>query len=153
MPMTNMKNNIALSVTNHSDTENPLPSEDDYARWLQHALQSEYSTVIIDVLLCDKSEIATLNINYRSKAKATNVLSFPQSDSPQLLHGDIALCAPIIEEEAHTLGVASMQHWAHLFIHGILHLQGYDHIIEQEAIIMERLEANILTELGYTLKH
>ena len=82
MPMTNMKHNIALSVTNHTDTESALPSEDDYARWLQHALQSKYSNVIIDILLCDKNEIATLNINYRAKAKPTNVLSFPQSDVP-----------------------------------------------------------------------
>ena len=97
-------------------------------------------------------EIKKLNQQYRDKNKATNVLSFPMQspdDVDLCLLGDIVLCAEIIEYEARQQSKNTLSHWAHMVIHGMLHLQGYDHINDEEAAEMEELEINILNQLGF----
>ena len=93
-----------------------------------------------------------LNQEWRKKNEATNVLSFPVGEkieqAPDLL-GDIVICAPIVEQEAKEQGKNNEAHWAHLIIHGMLHLQGYDHETNEEASIMESREIQILKNIGY----
>ena len=102
--------------------------------------------------IVDIDEGQYLNKEWRSKDTATNVLSFPVGESiehaPNLL-GDIVICAPIVEQEAEQQQKDSDAHWAHLIIHGILHLQGYDHMTTEEATVMEEKEIQILKETGY----
>ena len=138
-----MKNNITLDITSHTNSDLVLPDQAALIHWIGSALQFSYTDIIINLLLCDKAEITTLNINFRSKNKATNVLSFPAENTPNLI-GDIALCLPVVQEEAVQLNIPEMHHFAHLFIHGVLHLQGFDHIEDDEAEIMEDLEKKIL---------
>jgi len=104
------------------------------------------------VRLVDIAEMKTLNETYRDKAGPTNVLSFP-SDLPDDLQlpllGDIVICAPVVRAEAAEQGKNLTAHWAHMTIHGTLHLLGYDHIAEEEAAAMEALESAILKRLDY----
>ena len=107
---------------------------------------------VASILVTTPDEIQKLNKQYRDKDKATNVLSFPM-DSPEevdiCLLGDIILCAPVISEEAQQQNKTSSAHWAHMMVHGMLHLQGYDHIKNDEAEEMEQLEISILKRLGF----
>jgi probable rRNA maturation factor len=101
--------------------------------------------------LVDRSESRELNARFRGKDQPTNVLSFPADLPPGIdipLLGDIVICAPLVEEEARTQDKPLQEHWAHLVIHGILHLLGYDHQVEQDAIEMERIEVELLASLG-----
>lgn len=102
----------------------------------------------ITLRLVDEIEGRELNRNFRGKDYATNVLTFVYHDT-QPLSGDIVLCAPVVEREAEQQHKDRMAHYAHLTVHGILHLQGYDHIEDTDAIEMERLETQILEQLGY----
>ena len=102
--------------------------------------------------LVDTEEMAVLNETYRGKKGATNVLSFPAdlpAGLPLPLLGDIVICAPIVRDEATQQGKSQNAHWAHMTVHGTLHLLGYDHMEEQEAEHMEALESTILNELKY----
>lgn len=103
--------------------------------------------------IVDEGEIAALNERWRSKRGATNVLSFPfdgdHSLAPGLL-GDIVICAPVVRREAEEQHKSMEAHWAHMVVHGTLHLQGHDHINAEEAKEMETLEIRILQSLGYT---
>ena len=101
--------------------------------------------------IVDEEEAKTLNKKYRKIDKATNVLSFPAEIPSQLkidFLGDIVICAPVVTLEAQEYNKDVKNHWAHLFIHGILHLQGYDHEKETDAVKMESLEIKILHSLG-----
>jgi len=92
-------------------------------------------------------------MQYRNQDKSTNVLSFPADLPPELELpdiGDIIICAEIVEQEATAQNKPLKSHWAHMTVHGILHLLGYDHLKDSEAIVMEALETKILTTLGYT---
>jgi probable rRNA maturation factor len=104
------------------------------------------------VRLVDTEEMTSLNETYRGVTGPTNVLSFP-SDLPDELHlpllGDIVICAPLVRSEAAQQGKSLTTHWAHMTIHGTLHLLGYDHIAEDEAATMEALESAILARLDY----
>lgn len=96
-------------------------------------------------------EIQQLNKQYRDKNKATNVLSFPMQSPEEIdvrLLGDIILCAAVIKQEAHQQSISEKAHWAHMVVHGMLHLQGYDHLENDEAEKMEQLEIKILNQLG-----
>ncbi len=108
---------------------------------------------VASILVASVKEIQQLNKQYRSKDKATNVLSFPMDlsmDVPELnLLGDIALCAEVIKKEAALQGKSESAHWAHMVVHGMLHLQRYDHVEDDEAEIMEKLEVSILNQLGF----
>ena len=104
------------------------------------------------IRLVDRRESRQLNTRYRHKNNATNVLSFP-ADLPEevglALLGDIVICAPVVAEEARDQHKTAEAHWAHLTIHGILHLLGHDHQLEEEAAEMESIESRILKSLGF----
>ncbi len=107
---------------------------------------------VASILVTTADEIQKLNKQYRDKDKATNVLSFPMQSPEEVdvcLLGDIVLCASVIRDEAEQQSKTSSAHWAHMVVHGMLHLQGYDHIDNDEAEEMEQLEINILNQLGY----
>lgn len=102
----------------------------------------------IAVCFVDEAEGRELNANYRGKDYATNVLSFPYETEPVLL-GDLVLCWPVVEREAADQGKSVEAHTAHLIVHGVLHLQGWDHETDDEALQMENEEREILKSLGY----
>ena len=102
--------------------------------------------------LVDEEESQTLNREYRGKDKPTNVLSFP-SDLPAVVEndllGDLVICVPVVAREANEQGKSLEAHWAHLVIHGLLHLMGYDHQTDEEALQMESRERELLQQLNY----
>src|SRR5690606_26327341 len=103
----------------------------------------------IALRIVDENEGRTLNRDYRGKDYATNVLTFPLMEEPQLM-GDIVLCAPVVLREAAEQEKGIEAHFAHLTVHGVLHLHGYDHETEPQAELMEMLETGILMGLGYS---
>ncbi len=114
------------------------------------------SPAVVSILVASAKEIQQLNKQYRNKDKATNVLSFPMNlsmASPDELKinllGDIALCAAVIKKEAALQDKSEHEHWAHMVVHGMLHLQGYDHVKDDAAETMEKLETSILNQLGF----
>jgi probable rRNA maturation factor len=121
---------------------NELPSRAQVRRWVAAAL--EYPAEIT-VRIVDADEAQALNQDYRDKAYVPNVLTFEYGEiSPGVLGGDVVICAPVVEREARELGKPMKDHYAHMTIHGVLHLQGYDHIEPADADIMESREAAIL---------
>ncbi len=104
----------------------------------------------VSIRIVDEHESAELNGHYRNKAYATNVLSFPVPASLQAAGqlGDLALCAAVVKKEAQEQNKTATDHWAHLVVHGVLHLLGYDHERKKDASIMEALEVRILPGLG-----
>lgn len=131
----------------------PSPEEEDIRNWIRAALDTLRSTdTEISLRLVDISEMTTLNEAWRNKQGPTNVLSFPSDLPPELelpLLGDIVICSAVVHDEANQQGKALTAHWAHMIVHGTLHLLGYDHIDEIEAQAMETLETNILATLGF----
>jgi len=129
-----------------------LPVEKDFVRWIEQALQGKKEMAEVVVRLVDEAESAELNQTYRDKTGPTNVLSFP-FDSPAEVEinllGDLVICAPVIEREAKEQSKAVEAHWAHMAVHGSLHLLGYDHQTDEQAEEMESLEIDILTAMGY----
>ena len=118
----------------------------------QLATQDEYE---LTIRIVDKDEIQALNKTYRHQDKTTNVLSFPFEAPQQLpahiqlsLLGDIVICHDIVKEEAKLQHKTLFEHWAHMVIHGVLHLIGYDHIEDSDAAIMEALETHIMQQLN-----
>ena len=145
---------MSLTVDIQCASGEPVPSEDDLRRWIAAALASQTTRddTEISVRLVDIPEMAGLNQAYRGKPGPTNVLSFPADLPAELklpLLGDIVICAPVVREEAQSQDKALAAHWAHMAVHGTLHLLGYDHIEESEALAMEALESAILAELSY----
>ncbi len=130
-----------------------LPSVQLFERWTKAALQAaDQSRQTLTLRITEIDEIHELNRTYRGKDKPTNVLSFPFESIPGIddeTLGDIVICKSVVESEAHAQNVPVTAHWAHLVIHGILHLCGYDHISDVEANQMESLEVKILSDLGY----
>ena len=97
--------------------------------------------------------MAKLNLRYRGQNQLTNVLSFPNEPLPGIsanLLGDIVVCAPVVDREATIQNKPPMGHWAHMVVHGMLHLFGYDHESDQEAVAMETLEISVLKGLGFS---
>jgi probable rRNA maturation factor len=129
-----------------------LPDKELITTWAEQALDEQHKEAELTLRVVDIDEGKQLNNEWRNKDSATNVLSFPIGETieqaPNLL-GDIVICAPIVEQEAQQQGKSSEAHWAHLIIHGILHLQGYDHGSDEEAIVMETKEIQILKKAGY----
>lgn len=129
-----------------------LPAEDDFRRWTEAALAGRRAEAELTIRVVDEQESAELNGTYRHKPGPTNVLSFPFQAPPGVelpLLGDIVICAPVVAREAAEQGKAAAAHWAHMTVHGCLHLLGYDHIDPAEAEIMEHLERHVLSALGY----
>ena len=129
-----------------------LPTRQEFRRWIKAALQRDVQIVL---RIVDEIEGRALNKKFRGKDYATNVLTFvyadtgQQSDTAELLYGDIVICAPVVEQEAREQRKDVRAHYAHLALHATLHLQGYDHENEQDAAIMEALETTFLAKLGY----
>ena len=127
-----------------------LPSITEIETWLNATIllaEAELTVRIVDI-----EESQQLNCDYRGKDKPTNVLSFPFEAPPGIelpLLGDLVVCKQVVEQEAQEQGKPLMAHWAHMLVHGSLHLLGYDHIDDDEADEMEGLETQIMTELGF----
>ena len=126
-----------------------LPAASTMRAWAMAALGSGSGDLTIRIV--DLAESQDLNRRYRGKDKPTNVLSFPYDgdmlDVPIL--GDLVICAPVVAQEAVEQGKDARAHWAHMVVHGCLHLLGYDHETESEADAMEQLEREILGKLGF----
>ena len=144
---------VAANVSN-------VPANLDIQNWLEQVIaqvgNDSARSIEISVKIVDEAEGRALNRQFRQKDRATNVLSFPllDADLPELqgelplAMGDIVICAPVVAREASEQGKNSLDHWAHMLVHGALHLFGYDHETEVEAQEMEMLEARILAVGG-----
>ena len=153
------------------DLQNPnnfesLPALSEIESWSEAAIQANAkkkgykNSLSVLIRIVDENESADLNQTYREKEGPTNVLSFP-NDVPEFMldiadlveqnsHiGDLVICEPVMIKEATDQGKSVFSHWAHLIVHGVLHLQGFDHIDEADAIEMEALEIKILEQLGF----
>ena len=145
-----------------------IPSVEEMRLWAESAFLEKPSPVHIRIV--DSAEMKTLNGQFANRHYATNVLSFPMSEismtGPQVCRqaepdmynlpdelamlGDIAICAPVVEMEAKEQGKKPGAHWAHMIVHGMLHLQGFDHIREEDAHLMEAQEIRLLNQLGFS---
>lgn len=127
-----------------------VPHETQFRSWLNACFpDSEDLSVLVRVV--DAEESQQLNRDYRGKDKPTNVLSFPfevPEGIPSDHLGDLVICAPVVEQEAAEQSKPSQNHWAHMMLHGVLHLMGYDHIDDNDAEEMESIEIRLLSGLG-----
>ena len=132
------------------------PDDDAFKHWVLSALlgaEQAAQAPEISIRITDDAEIALLNATYRGMSGPTNVLSFPADlpdDVDAELLGDIVIAAPVVLREAQQQGKIASAHWAHITIHGTLHLLGYDHIDDGDASVMEALEVRILAQLGFS---
>ncbi len=136
----------------HASKLKDVPASQQLRRWVKAALNEHQGDAELTIRIVDEKEGQELNRKWRNKNKPTNVLSFPLGESMgngQNLLGDIIICAPVVKREANEQHKPLESHWAHMVIHGTLHLLGYDHIKNNEAKIMENLETKMLAELGY----
>lgn len=143
-------NDIDIDVQIVSNEKN-IPTAQQFQQWIISALK-DISHAEITLRVVDEDESARLNATFRHKEGPTNVLSFPM-ESPGLkntLLGDIVICAPLAIREAQEQSKTEQAHYAHLVVHGILHLLGYDHVKEEDAQKMESLEIKILADLGFS---
>jgi probable rRNA maturation factor len=153
--MTELYIDLQVAVDNSG-----LPTPDQLQIWVSAALtaaQYNAEEAELSVRFVDKNESQSLNHQYRDKDKPTNVLSFPfeqptglPSDAQLPLLGDLVICTSVVASEAREQGKSLESHWAHMLVHGTLHLLGFDHIIDDEAEEMEALEIQILAGLGYS---
>ncbi len=143
---------LALEVQ-YATPEGELPSEADLQKWAIVAIGDKRVQTELVIRLVGETESAALNQQYRGKAGATNVLSFPFRPPPPAesdLLGDLVICAPVVSAQAAAQGKTAQAHWAHMVVHGILHLLGYDHKQPAEAAEMENMEIEILAQLGFS---
>ncbi|WP_079204651.1 rRNA maturation RNase YbeY [Pseudomonas sp. CC6-YY-74] len=130
-----------------------LPSEAQFRAWCEAALRQRSADSELTIRLVDETEGRELNHTYRQRDYATNVLSFPADVPDEMLDipllGDLVICVPVVEREALEQAKTLEAHWAHMVIHGCLHLLGYDHIEDEEAEEMEALERELLADLGH----
>jgi len=140
---------IRVELQNAS-TYSAIPPKKQFSLWAKAAVRKKKAEIVIRVV--DEVESAEMNEHYRGKPGPTNVLSFPFQAPPGIsttILGDLLICAPVVEREAREQGKNLPAHWAHMVVHGVLHLQGYDHIDENEAVIMESEEIAIMNGLGF----
>lgn len=146
---------MTLYVDIQHETSHPwVPDQAQFERWVGQALQGRRDNAELSIRLVDDAESAELNQTYRDKTGPTNVLSFPVDLPAHLafelpLLGDLVICAPLVEREALTQNKPLESHWAHLTLHGCLHLLGYDHIDPEEAEIMEAIERSLMQALEF----
>lgn len=130
-----------------------VPDPHSVRKWADAAFSKVASDdAEVTIRIVDEEEARELNRKYRNKDSATNVLSFAYSDDPYAqasLLGDVVVCAPVLRREASSQAKSIDAHWAHIVVHGILHLCGYDHDRERSALHMQHLETEILAELGF----
>jgi len=147
MPVT-----VELTISEHVDAENMnIPDKLSFQLWAESACPGKEDT-IASLQIVDRDEMQTLNKQYRDKDAPTNVLSFPMQLPEEVgvkLLGDLALCVDVINEEAEQQCKPLRAHWAHMVVHGMLHLQGYDHIENADAEVMEAMEIDILKKLDF----
>lgn len=141
--------NVFIDLQQAVDTLHPDLLQ--FQSWAEAALQEVGEDCELSIRIVDTDESQQLNRDYRGKDKPTNVLSFPFESpvplQPKLL-GDLVICAPVVANEAAQQGKPELQHWAHLTVHGCLHLLGYDHIDDDDATQMEAKEINILRQFN-----
>ena len=132
-----------------------VPNDDQFQLWVDAALAGKSNQFSLSIRIVDENEAQRFNRDYRNKDYATNVLSFPvelpeglPAEIRQSQMGDLLICAPVVAHEATEQHRPETDHWAHLTIHGVLHLLGYDHEQADEADVMESLETEILAKLG-----
>lgn len=132
-----------------------VPGQQEIEGWASRVIalcNSAKETVEVGVKLVDMEESEALNLQYRHKKKPTNVLSFPLHaplENGGVLLGDLAICATVVRAEAKEQDKPEIAHWAHMIVHGMLHLLGYDHVEDNEAETMEAMERKILKDLGF----
>jgi probable rRNA maturation factor len=144
---------MATSVDLQNDAGfEQIPAPAQFEKWVSAALQHSYARLQQTIRIVDEADSRDLNLRYRGKERATNVLAF--ADDDDLLDydclGDLVICAPVVRAEALEQGKTAESHWAHMVVHGMLHLQGFDHQSDRQAAAMEALEVEILHALGYT---
>lgn len=148
LPLTRT-DSIELQIASDADA---LPTRAQVATWVSAArLDKNEDSVVIRIV--DEPESRQLNRDYRGKDRPTNVLSFPFEPPPGIPEehlGDLVICAPVVFREAQEQHKQPEAHWAHMVVHGVLHLQGLDHQNSEEAEEMESLERHILARLGYS---
>jgi probable rRNA maturation factor len=142
--MTARRARLSLSVQ-YAVAGDDLPARSLLRRWAAAALAND---AVVTLRLVDNAEGETLNRSYRRKSGPTNVLSFVYDNRPGMVHGDVVLCLPLLRQEAAEQGKTLAAHCAHLVVHGMLHLQGYDHRRAGQAARMEAREVAILAALG-----
>ena len=124
-----------------------LPDQDQFQYWVDAVLKDESQDSELVIRIVDEAEMTQFNEQYRDKKGSTNILSFP-FEAPEgvdsNLLGDLLVCAPVVEKEAQQQHKELDHHWAHMIVHGVLHLLGYDHVDDQDAEEMEALEVKIL---------
>jgi probable rRNA maturation factor len=150
--MTRPARAVVVTVQNAADGA-PIPAPAEVRRWARCALADDVHGELT-VRIVAESESAALNLRYRGKKGPTNVLSFPAEVPPApadelLPFGDLIICAAVVEREAREQGKPLAAHWAHMVVHGALHLQGYDHETTREAARMEARERVLLMKLGF----
>ncbi|MGX2968647.1 rRNA maturation RNase YbeY [Ursidibacter sp. B-7004-1] len=149
--------NLFIDLQLACENSNNLPTEEQFSHWVNQALTmqaqtADYPETEITIRIVDEAESHELNLTYRGKDKPTNVLSFPFEVPEGIelpLLGDLVICRQVVEKEALEQQKPLDAHWAHLAIHGTLHLLGYDHLTDEEAEEMESLETQIMQSLGY----
>lgn len=141
-----------IDIESNSQSQQ-IPALQELEHWISAALQSQsFEEAEVSVYIVDEDESQELNAQYRGKDYPTNVLSFPADIAAEVgvpLLGDLVVCAPVVAREAQEQGKTLQAHWAHMLVHGTLHLVGFDHINDDEAETMETLETQIVTGLGY----
>jgi len=143
---------IILDLQLASENQQDLPDEASIITWLECIVKRFQDDAEVTVRIVDEAESQQLNSDYRGKDKPTNVLSFPFEVPEGIeldLLGDLLICKQVVEQEALAQQKPLNSHWAHMVIHGTLHLLGYDHIIDDEADVMESLETEIMLELQF----
>lgn len=143
---------IELDLQLAVENEQGLPTEQDIQLWLDKTIPQFQENAELTVRIVDTQESHQLNHEYRGKDKPTNVLSFPFEAPPGIeldLLGDLIICRQVVEKEAEEQSKPLLAHWAHMVVHGSLHLLGYDHIEDDEAEEMESLETEIMQSMGF----
>jgi len=136
---------IENCVPKDEDDRTVRPKKGQIRAWARSALGQD---AVVGMRLVGEAEGRTLNRDYRGKDYATNVLTFVYDETDGVLNGDLVICLPVVIKEAEAQGKAVIDHFAHLVVHGMLHLQGLDHEDDEEAALMEALEVDILARLG-----
>ena len=142
---------VHIDLINNSNSKQ-LPGLSDLELWATAAVGEQREEAEISLLIVDEAEGAELNQQWRNKNGPTNVLSFPSDLPAELglpLLGDLVICAPVVAKEALEQKKSLSSHWAHMVVHGTLHLLGFDHIDDDQAEEMESLETDILARIGY----
>lgn len=139
----------------HATNLSRVPTDTNLRNWAQLALLSKVEDAELTIRIVDIAEMTELNETYRKKKGPTNVLSFPFETPKDItldttILGDIIICADVVNQEAHDQHKNVEAHWAHMVIHGVFHLLGYDHVKDKEAAIMEALETATMQQLGFS---